>query len=133
MKKLWNGIAAFLVMAGLLVVADSPAQAGRSACAAGYVCAWVNASWTGTMAMYDPSYIYNATPSHCLNINNSSMQDAISSVASYSSWDMKFYRDINCYELGGAWFVPGGAQVKDFKGTGYNDTFSSVYVPGTSS
>lgn len=125
-------VSLFGVLIGTAVVA-TPAQAGRSTCPAAYVCAWADASWMGTWAAYDPGYIYNATPSHCLNINNTSLQDAISSMASYSSWDMKFYKDANCYELGGYWFLPGSAQVKDLKGTGYNDSFSSVSVPGTSS
>jgi hypothetical protein len=117
-------LALAMTLLGLAVA--SPAQAGRSACASGYVCGWADASWMGTMAMYDPGYI-QSQPGRCLNFNNSSLQDAISSVASYSSVDVVFWQNINC--SGGSWYVGPLAQVKDFKGTGYNDSFSSISVP----
>jgi Peptidase inhibitor family I36 len=113
----------------VVFTAATPAHAGRSACPYTYVCAWVNAGWTGTMAAYQPSEIYQATPSHCLNIDRTALQDKISSLASYNgapNLRMRFYKDTNCYALGGYFDLVGTQQIKDLKGSGFNDTVSSV-------
>lgn len=109
----------------------TPAYAGRSACTQTYVCAWNNWNWTGDMIQFQPSAIYQGSPSHCLNFNSTSSQDAISSLASYNGAlnKMQFFRDINCYELGGYYTIYGTQQVQNLAGTGFNDTFSSVRVP----
>lgn len=121
-----GALAALLVVGGFAVA--TPAYAGRSACSAGYVCAWQNASWTGTMAMYDPGYI-QSLPGNCLNIQNSSLQDAISSLASYSGTELRFFTNINCGPAGSFVDLFGNAQIKDLKGSGFNDSISSVQVP----
>lgn len=119
-------VSLFIVAGGLTVA--KPAYAGRSACSAGYVCAWQNAGWTGTMAMYDPGYI-QSLPGSCLNIQNSSLQDEISSLASYSSAELRFYSNINCAPSNSFIDLFGMAQIKDLKGTGFNDGISSVGAP----
>jgi hypothetical protein len=128
-RKLSIILAVALALVG--VTAASPAYAGRSACPGTYVCAWNNASWTGTQISFQPSAIYQGSPAHCLNFNATSSQDAISSLASYNSAldRIEFFKDINCYELGGYYTLYGTGQVKDLAGTGFNDTFSSVRVP----
>lgn len=121
---------ALILTVGAVFVAD-PALAGRSACPGTYVCTWNTAGWVGTMAAFQPSTVYAQT-GHCLNFQNAAEQDAISSVASYNSAaTLWFFRDINCSGAGNPNYYPIGPdqQVKDLKGTGWNDTFSSVYDP----
>lgn len=117
-------VSLFIVAGGLTVA--KPAYAGRSACSTGYVCAWQNSGWTGTMAMYDPGYI-QSLPGSCLNIQNSSLQDEISSLASYGT-ELRFYNNIGC--SGGSFIdLFGGQQIKDLAGSGFNDAISSVGTP----
>lgn len=118
-------VSLFIVAGGLTVA--KPAYAGRSACASGYVCGWQNAGWTGAMAMFDPGYI-QSLPNNCLNINNSSLQDAISSLASYSGAELRFFNNIGCSSSS---FIDlfGYQQIKDLAGSGFNDAISSVQAP----
>jgi hypothetical protein len=126
-KQIISAALAVVLVALGFTVAASPAYAGRSACASGYVCAWQNAGWTGTMAMFDPGYI-QSLPNNCLNINSTSLQDAISSLASYSGAELRFFNNIGC---SGSSFIGlfGYQQIKDLAGSGFNDATSSVQAP----
>lgn len=120
------GIAAVL---GSIAI-STPAQAGYNDCDAGYVCAWRDAYYEGEKMEWDPSAVYWATPAHCMNFDATTMQDSISSMRSnYPSLRVfRFYKDINCYNGSGWWTLTGSDYVANLKGTGWNDTFSSVYV-----
>lgn len=110
-----------------------PAPFGRSACPATYVCAWNNSGWTGTMAAYQPSYVYGA-PNHCLDFDQTSSNDAISSIASYNSAATVYYfRDIHC--TGPYLGINPSQQIKNLQdwnmsaGGNANDKFTSIYDP----
>jgi hypothetical protein len=114
-------IAASLAVAG-------PAQASLSQCDQTYVCAWTNASYGGNFMEWQPSAVWSA-PGHCLNFNATVMQDAISSLKSNNgapNFQVWFYHDINCNGANGAYPLNGTAAVANLKGTGHNDSFSSI-------
>lgn len=133
MLKRLTATTGIAVLAALALT--NPAQAGRSACPATNICAWNNSSWTGTMIAFQPSYIYQATLSHCENFDLTASQDAITSLASFNSAEPSviFYKDKNCYDAPGVadtyTLAPALAQVQNLAGTGFNDTFSSIKVP----
>jgi peptidase inhibitor family I36 len=120
------------IMFGLIIgglVSAAPAQASLSQCDATYVCAWTNANYGGNFMEWQPSAVFWADDAHCLNFDSTVMQDAISSVKSNNGAmrQVRFYKDINCY--GPWWTITYAGGVADFAGTGFNDTFSSIYVP----
>lgn len=135
MKMLRRAILATLAALALVVgfSAATPAYAGRSACIQTYVCAWNNSNWTSTMAAYQPSYVYGA-PNHCLDFDQTSSNDAISSIANYNSAAQVFYfRDIHC--TGPYLGINPSQQIKDLRdwnlsnGESANDKFTSIYNP----
>lgn len=135
MKTFRKGLLALFAALALVVgvSAATPAYAGRSACPGTYVCAWNNSNWTSTMAAYQPSYVYGA-PNHCLDFDQSSSNDAISSIANYNSAAQVFYfRDIHC--SGPYLGINPSQQIKDLRdwnlsnGESANDKFTSIYDP----
>ncbi|HWT45241.1 MAG TPA: peptidase inhibitor family I36 protein [Vicinamibacterales bacterium] len=128
------GLLSVALFVSLFGAQAAPSWAGRSACTQTYVCAWNDAGWVGTMIQFQPSAIYQETPAHCLNFNNTSSQDAISSLASYNgapNFRAIFHKDVNCVDPDPSYVYTlyGLGQVKDLKGTGFNDTFSSIEIP----
>lgn len=124
------GIAAVL---GSIAIA-TPAQASASDCPQTYVCGWTNANYSGSMWAWQPSAVF-AAEGHCANIDdlhgNGYFDNKISSMKSQNAAvrQFRFYRQQYCANIDGWWTLTGAEGVSNLQGTGYNDTFSSVYVP----
>lgn len=124
-NKLKRLLAAFAVVfvasAGVVAVTASPAAAAGT-CNSGWVCFWEDAGYNGSGFSYTNYYHGYG----CINLNQSSWHDRISSFANYSGYEVILYRDINCGG-GNLWMYDGG-YVSNMYYVGFNDSMDSFQI-----
>lgn len=116
--------------AGTVVLTQQTANASTSQCDYEFVCIYKDANYSGWMARF--SVEYHEINHECVNVP-SGTNDKTSSVYynGNTSWVVAtFYKDANC--RGDSKNVVGGPHsgypkgYSNLRGTGFNDTFSSV-------
>jgi peptidase inhibitor family I36 len=121
LKKLLAAFAMLLAVAGVLVVTEEPAAAAGT-CNTGWVCFWPDAGYNGGGVSYTDYYHGYG----CINLNQASWHDVISSFANYSGYEIIMYRDLNCGG-GSLWWYNGGA-VSNMYYVGFNDSMDSFKI-----